>query len=63
MKNTGLEPDSRAYILINMLREFYDEKENMGTGNDGATSDRCVLAGKDGSKTYRAEPERGMVWY
>lgn len=26
----------------------------MGTGNDGATSDRCVLAGKDGSKTYRA---------
>ena len=31
----------------------------MGTGNDGATSDRCVLAGKDGSKTYRADAGAG----
>ena len=37
----------------------YDEKENMGTGNDGATSDRCVLAGKDGSKTYRGRCRSG----
>ena len=29
MKNTGLEPDSRAYILINMLREFFMMKKKI----------------------------------
>lgn len=31
----------------------------MGTGNDGAASDRCVLAGKDGARLTGADAGAG----